>query len=79
MSNKIDLRVFLGMFEEYKKTDKETIELKTSLMNDLIEYIKESDIKMQILLSNEYKLVTELRKRGVKEEEIRRILGLKEE
>lgn len=79
MSNIVGLRKFLEMFEEYKKTGKETIELKTAVMNDLIEYIKESDVKIQILLSNEYKLVSELRKKGVKEDEIRKILGLKEE
>ena len=79
MSNIGGLRKFLEMFEEYKKTGKETIELKTAVMNDLIEYIKESDVKIQILLSNEYKLVSELRKKGVKEDEIRKILGLKEE
>lgn len=79
MANIVRLREFIDLFEEYKKTGKETIELKTAVMNDLIEYIKESDVKTQILLSNEYKLVSELRKKGVKEDEIRKILGLKEE
>lgn len=79
MANIVILREFIDLFEEYKKTGKETIELKTTVMNDLINYIKESDVKTQILLSNEYKLVSELRKKGVKEDEIRKILGLKEE
>ena len=79
MSNIVGLRKFLEIFEEYKKTGKETIELKTAVMNDLINYIKESDVKIQILLSNEYKLVSELRKKGVKEDEVKKILGLKEE
>ena len=79
MSNIVGLRNFLGMFEEYKKTGKETIELKTAVMDDLINYIKESDVKMQILLSREYNLVIALRNKGVKEEEIRKLLDLRME
>lgn len=77
--NIVELRNFIDMFERYKETGKKTIELKTTVINDLIEYIKKSDIKTQILSSKIHKLVTELRKKGVKENEIRKILGLKEE
>lgn len=79
MSNIVGLRNFLEMFEEYKKTGKETIELKTAVMDDLINYIKESDVKMQILLSREYNLVIALRNKGVKEDEIRKLLDLRME
>lgn len=79
MSNIVGLRKFLEMFEEYKKTGKETIELKTAVMDDLINYIKESDAKTQVLLSREYNLVVALRNKGVKEEEIRKLLDLRME
>lgn len=79
MSNIVGLRKFLEMFEEYKKTGKETIELKTAVMNDLIEYIKESDVKTQILLSQKHNLVVALRNKDVKEEEIRKLLDLRME
>ena len=75
----IRLRQFLDMFEEYKKTGKQTIELKTVVMDDLINYIKESDVKTQILLSQKHNLVVALRNKGVKEEEIRKLLDLRME
>lgn len=79
MSNIVGLRKFLEMFQEYKKTGKQTIELKTAVMNDLINYIKESDVKTQILLSQKHNLVVALRNKGVKEEEIRKLLDLRME
>lgn len=79
MSKKMKLSEFIKLFEKYKKTGKETIMLKTALVDDLIDCIKELDVKTQILLSREYNLVVALRNKGVKEEEIKRLLNLKME
>ena len=79
MNKKMKLSEFIQLFEEYKKTGKETIMLKTALVDDLIDCIKELDVKTQILLSREYNLVVALRNKGVKEEEIKRLLNLKME
>ena len=79
MDKKMKLSEFIKLFEKYKKTGKETIMLKTALVDDLIDCIKELDVKTQILLSREYNLVVALRNKGVKEEEIKRLLNLKME
>lgn len=79
MNKKMKLSEFIQLFEEYKKSGKETIMLKTAVVNDLIDCIKELDVKTQILLSREYNLVVALRNKGVKEEEIKRLLNLKME
>lgn len=79
MDKKMKLSEFIKLFEKYKKTEKETIMLKTALVDDLIDCIKELDVKTQILLSREYNLVVALRNKGVKEEEIKRLLNLKME
>lgn len=79
MANIVILREFINLFEEYKKIGKKTIELKTTVIDDLINYIKESDVKTQILLSQKHNLVIALRNRGVKEEEIRKLLDLRME
>lgn len=79
MNKKMKLSEFIKLFEKYKKTGKETIMLKTALVDDLIDCIKELDVKTQILLSREYNLVVALRNKGVKEEEIKRLLNLKME
>ena len=79
MNKKMKLSEFIKLFEKYKKTGKETIMLKTALVDDLINCIKELDVKTQILLSREYNLVVALRNKGVKEEEIKKLLELKME
>lgn len=79
MSKKMKLSEFIKLFEEYKKTGKETIMLKTAVVDDLINCIKELDVKTQILLSREYNLVVALRNKGVKEEEIKKLLELRME
>lgn len=79
MNKKMKLSEFIQLFEKYKKTGKETIMLKTAVVDDLIDCIKELDVKTQILLSREYNLVVALRNKGVKEEEIKRLLNLKME
>ena len=79
MSKKMKLSEFIKLFEKYKKTEKETITLKTALVDDLINCIKELDVKTQILLSREYNLVVALRNKGVKEEEIKKLLELRME
>lgn len=79
MNKKMKLSEFIQLFEEYKKSGKETIMLKTAVVNDLIDCIKELDAKIQVLLSREYNLVVALRNKGVKEEEIKRLLNLKME
>lgn len=79
MNKKMKLSEFIQLFEEYKKSGKETIMLKTAVVNDLIDCIKELDVKTQILLSREYNLVVALRNKGVKEEEIKKLLELRME
>lgn len=79
MNKKMKLSEFIKLFEKYKKTGKETIMLKTALVDDLIDCIKELDVKTQILLSREYNLVVALRNKGVKEEEIKKLLELRME
>ena len=79
MNKKMKLSEFIKLFEKYKKTGKETIMLKTAVVDDLIDCIKELDVKTQILLSREYNLVVALRNKGVKEEEIKKLLELKME
>lgn len=79
MNKKMKLTEFIQLFEEYKKTGKGTIMLKTALVDDLIDCIKELDVKTQILLSREYNLVVALRNKGVKEEEIKKLLELRME
>ena len=79
MNKKMKLSEFIKLFEKYKKTEKETIMLKTALVDDLINCIKELDVKTQILLSREYNLVVALRNKGVKEEEIKKLLELRME
>lgn len=79
MNNKVDLEEFSKLFEEYKKTDNETIELKVSLIDDLLNKLMEKDIQIQILLVQKYNLILELKNKGVKPDEIRKILNVKEE
>lgn len=79
MNKKMKLSEFIQLFEEYKKSGKETIMLKTAVVNDLIDCIKELDAKTQVLLSREYNLVVALRNKGVKEEEIKKLLELRME
>jgi len=79
MNKKMKLSEFIQLFEEYKKSGKETIMLKTAVVNDLIDCIKGLDVKTQILLSREYNLVVALRNKGVKEEEIKKLLELRKE
>lgn len=79
MNKKMKLSEFIKLFEKYKKTGKETIMLKTAVVDDLIDCIKELDVKTQILLSREYNLVVALRNKGVKEEEIKKLLELRME
>lgn len=77
MSNKMNLKEFSKLIEEYKKTNNETVELKVSFVDDLLNKLKESDIKQQILLVQKYNLIIELKNRGVKPNEIRKILNVK--
>ena len=79
MNKKMKLSEFIKLFEKYKKTGKETIMLKAAVVDDLIDCIKELDVKTQILLSREYNLVVALRNKGVKEEEIKKLLDLRME
>ena len=74
MSNEMNLKEFSKLIEEYKKTNNETVELKVSFVDDLLNKLKESDIKQQILLIQKYNLIIELKNRGVKPNEIRKIL-----
>ena len=53
--------------------------LKTAVVDDLIDCIKELDVKTQILLRREYNLIVALRNKGVKEEEIKKLLELRKE
>lgn len=77
MSNKIDLEEFSKLIEEYKKTGNETIELKVNVVSDMLNKIKEDDIKMQILLVQKYNLVIALKNKGLKPNEIRKILDVR--
>lgn len=77
MSNEMNLKEFSKLIEEYKKTNNETVELKVSFVDDLLNKLKESDIKQQILLIQKYNLIIELKNRGVKPNEIRKILNVK--
>lgn len=77
MSNIVRLRKFLEMFEEYKKTGKKTIELKTVVMDHLVQYIKESDVKMAVIMSQRHNLIVRLKRAGVTDVEIDKLLNLK--
>jgi len=77
MSNEMNLKEFSKLIEEYKKTNNETVELKVSFVDDLLNKLKESDIKNQILLVQKYNLIIELKNRGVKPDKIREILNVK--
>lgn len=77
MSNKMNLKEFSKLIEEYKKTNNETVELKVSFVDDLLNKLEESDIKQQILLVQKYNLIIELKNRGVKPDKIREILNVK--
>lgn len=77
MSNKMNLKEFSKLIEEYKKTNNETVELKVSFVDDLLNKLKESDIKQQILLVQKYNLVIALKNKGLNPEEIRKILNVK--
>lgn len=77
MSNEMNLKEFSKLIEEYKKTNNETVELKVSFVDDLLNKLKESDIKQQILLIQKYNLIIELKNRGVKPDKIREILNVK--
>lgn len=77
MSNKIDLEEFSKLIEDYKKTNNETIELKVNLVSNILDKLKEDDIKMQILLVQKYNLVIALKNKGLKPNEIRKILDVR--
>lgn len=79
MSKLMDLEEFSEMIKEYQQTTNETIELKVNLVADLLKKIEENDIKIQILLVQKYNLVIELKKRGLKPDEIRKILDIRKD
>ena len=79
MPNIVELRDFIKRFENYKMFGKELITLKTTVVDDLIKYIKESDIKVEILYSQTRNLIIALRNNGISENEIRKILSLEGE
>ena len=79
MSKLMDLEEFSEMIKEYQQTTNETIELKVNLVANLIKKIEENDIKIQILLVQKYNLVIELKKRGLKPDEIRKILDIRKD
>lgn len=79
MPNIVELRDFIKRFENYKMLGKELITLKTKVVDDLIKYIRESDIKAEILYSQTRNLIIALRNNGISENEIRKILSLEGE
>lgn len=79
MPNIVELRDFIKRFENYKMLGKELITLKTKVVDDLIKYIRESDIKVEILYSQTRNLIIALRNNGISENEIRKILSLEGE
>ena len=79
MPNIVELRDFIKRFENYKMLGKELITLKTTVVDDLIKYIRESDIKVEILYSQTRNLIIALRNNGISENEIRKILSLEGE
>lgn len=79
MPNIVELRDFIKHFENYKMLGKELITLKTTVVDDLIKYIRESDIKVEILYSQTRNLIIALRNNGISENEIRKILSLEGE
>lgn len=78
MKNKINIQELIELIEEYKKTNNETVELKVNLIDDLIKRIEEDEIKVQILLVQKYNLILVLKEKGMKSDEILKILNVKE-
>ena len=75
--NKIELEEFYNLIEEYKKTGNKTIEIKVSLLDNILNKLKEDEIKGQILLVQKYNLIIELKNKGVTMEEIKKILDIR--
>ena len=63
-----------AMLRKYKEIGNEEVTLKIDAVLDLIDLLKQNDLKTQILLGQKYNLVTELKKKGVSDEKIKKIL-----
>lgn len=74
MSKSLTFLELEEMLRKYKELGNEEVTLKTDVVLDLIDLVKENDLKSQILLAQKYNLVVELKNKGVSDEKIKKIL-----
>ena len=74
MSKSLTFLELEAMLRKYKEIGNEEVTLKIDAVLDLIDLLKQNDLKVQILLGQKYNLVTELKKKGVSDEKIKKIL-----
>lgn len=76
--NSIEFDILLEIIEQYKKENKNTIEIKITLLESLIDMIKEYKEAISITVIQKLNLVNALKGLGVKDEIIQNVLNVVE-